>query len=702
MVWVVYGQTLHHKFVCYDDNVYVYENPVVEKGLTMPGIAWAFTFGKTDYWHPLTWISHMLDCQFYGLEPGGHHLTNVLLHAASAVLLFLVLRQMTGALWRSAFVAAVFAVHPLHVESVAWVSERKDVLSGLFFMLTLWAYAHYVRGPRSPARYLPVVILFAAGLMCKGMLVTLPFLLLLLDLWPLGRLRVEGKQESIFRLVLEKIPLFALSAASCVITSLMPEKVAALNRLAFSLRMENAVASCIIYLRQMVWPADLAVPYPYPAGGFPQGGVIAALALLAAISAAAFVFRKQRPWLAVGWLWYLGMLLPVIGIVQIGTYARADRYTYLPQIGLYIVVTWLAAEACRRLRLPRLVPASLATIILATLIWSARVQASWWKDDYSLWTHTLSVMPGNAVAHNNLGYDLELKGRVDEALDQYRKALLTEPDYPEAHNNLGNALLEKNEQDAAIAEFRKALQIMPDYASAHNNLGNALLQKGEVDDAIVHLQRAVELSPGYVQAENNLGNAMNAKNDVKSAMIHYRKAVDISPGYAPAHVNLANTLLLSGRADEAEIEYRKALDINPGLADAHGNLGNILLEKGMPGEAAAQLQEALKIDPDYPEAENSLAHILATSTQDSLRDGTRALELASRANRSTGDGNPLVLGTLAAAYAENGRFTEAMETAQKAMDIATSRGDARTARSLQEQIALYLKKLPLRDAGSGK
>ncbi len=609
MVWVVYGQTLYHKFVSYDDNGYIYENPVVKKGLTLHGIAWAFSYGDIGHWHPVTWITHMLDCQFYGLWASGHHLTNVLLQCASAVLLFLVLRQMTGALWRSAFVAAVFAVHPLHVESVAWVAERKDVLSGFFFMLTLWAYVSYARGPRSLVRYLAVVILFALGLMCKNMLVTLPFVLLLLDYWPLRRWE---DRAGLLRMVWGKIPLFALSVASCVITSLVPEKMADMDRLPLLLRLENAVVSCAIYLRQMVWPAGLIVPYPNPAEDFPTGVLLLSLAALAAISTAVFLFRKNRPWLVVGWLWYLGMLAPVIGIVQISTYSHADRYTYLPEIGLYIAVAWLAAEAGARMRNGRVILGSLAVASLVALMFYARIQASYWRDDDTLWSHTLAVMPDNAAAHNNLGAYLELNGSVDGALEQYRKALEIKSDYPEAHNNLGNALFDKGLTDEAIAQYAKALELAPNYAEAHNNLGNALLQKRDVDGAIAHCRKAVELLPDYVDAQNNLGNALNARGESLEAIIHYRKALDVDPDYASAQSNLANTLLITGQNDEAIAHYRKALAINPKLAGDRGNLGNLLLQQRKFEEAAAQFREALKIQPDYPEVENGLAHILAT------------------------------------------------------------------------------------------
>ena len=346
-VALVFGQTVRHDFVNYDDNAYVYENPQVAGGLTAHGIAWAFTSFHVSNWHPLTWLSHMLDCQFYGLHAGGHHLTNVLLHAATAILLFLVLRRMTGDLWPSAFVAAVFAIHPLRAESVAWVAERKDVLSGLFFMLTLGAYAGYARRPFSLGRYLTVVLLFALGLMAKPMLVTLPFVLLLLDYWPLGRIGPHRRTgiSSFRRVVVEKIPLLALTAASCVATVIAQgTAVIAIDVIPLPSRIANALVSYVAYMGQLFYPAGLAVLYPHPEGGLPIWKVAASSLVLAGISAAALVWRRRFPYLFVGWFWYVGMLVPVIGLVQVGLHAMADRYTYLPQIGLCIAVTWGVAQ----------------------------------------------------------------------------------------------------------------------------------------------------------------------------------------------------------------------------------------------------------------------------------------------------------------------------------------------------------------------
>jgi protein O-mannosyl-transferase len=714
MTFAVFGQTLWHEFVNFDDREYVYENPVVARGLTLKGIVWAFTQAHAANWHPLTWLSHMLDCQLYGLNPGGHHLTNVLLHTATVILLFLVLRQMTGALWRSAFVAAVFAIHPLRVESVAWVAERKDVLSGLFFMLTLGAYVRYVRRPWSLARYGLVVLLFAMGLMCKPMLVTLPVVLLLLDYWPLQRTESAGK------LVLEKLPLLALSAVSGVVT-LLAQQGAIQSGVSYSLpnRLGNALASFLVYLGQMVWPAGLAVLYPFPHNGVPALWVALAGALLAGLSAVALWQRRTRPWLLMGWLWYLVMLLPVVGILQVGGQSHADRYTYLPQIGIYVAVTWLVAQW----RVSRVALGGLMTAVLAVLMVCAWKQTSYWQNNQTLWNHTLTCTTGNDVAHNNLGNALLQMGRLDEAIIQYQKAFEIMPGLAETHYNLAVALSQAGRVDEAIAHFQKALQIKPDYAEAHNNLGNALLRKGSVDEAILHFQKAVEINPAFATAHNNLGITLLQKGRVDEAISQYQKAFQIMPDFAEAHYNLAVALSQAGRVDEAIVHFQKALQINPRLADAHYSLGGAFLQKGSVDEAVTQFQEALRINPDYtaahvnlgnifrekgrqdeaiahfqralqiepanPAIQNNLAWLLATCPQASLRDGHKAVELVRQANELSGGKNPIILRTLAAAFAETGRFSDAVHTAQKAIELAQAAGQQDMVGHLNTELKHY-------------
>ena len=577
-VAAVFGQTLGHEFVNCDDDRYVYENPVVQKGLSLEGLRWVWTYGEIGHWHPLTWLSHMLDVQIHGLRAGGHHLTNVLLHAASAVLLFLILWRLTGFLWRSAFVAALFAVHPLRAESVAWIAARKDVLSGLFFMLTLGAYVAYVACPAAKVRYWIMVLLFALGLLSKNMLVTLPFVLLLLDYWPLNRLSGFAPRD-LFRLAVEKWPLFALTLASCVITLLVPEEVAVADRLPLALRLENAVVSYALYLGQMIYPARLACLYPNPTAPLAFWPVAGGLVLLLAISVAAIAFRRRHPYLLVGWLWYLGMTAPVIGIVQISFYAHADRYTYLPQIGILLMLTWTAADWFSRQRYHRLLPVALSAILLSVLMIAAYLQTSHWRDSESLWTHTLACTENNYIGENCLGGALAGRGRIDEAIVHFQKALTIRPDYAKAPYNIGIVLARRGEIDGAMEHFRKALAIRPDYAEAHNDLGIALAGRGRIDEAMAHYRKALEIDGGYAEAHNNLGIALAGSGRIDEAIAHYRRALAIRPEFAKAHNSLGIALAGSGRTDEAIAHFQKALAIQPDYARARHYL-NQLLRKG--------------------------------------------------------------------------------------------------------------------------
>jgi tetratricopeptide (TPR) repeat protein len=539
VTFAVFGQTLFHEFVNYDDDEYVYNNPVVAQGLTFKGIVWAFSC-HVDNWHPLTWLSHMLDCQLYGLNPAGHHLTNVLLHIATVIALFLVLRQMTGVLWRSAFVAAVFAIHPLRVESVAWVAERKDVLSGLLFMLTIGAYVRYARRPWSPVRYGLVVLLFAMGLMCKPMLVTLPLVLLLLDYWPLQR----EEPRKLSGLVLEKLPLLALSAAGCVVTLLAQTgAIQSTGSFSLPLRLGNALVASMIYPGQMVYPAGLAALYPFPRHGVPAWESALAGTLLAGISVVAWGQWRKRPWLLIGWVWYLVMLLPVVGIIQVGNQAHADRYTYLPQIGIYVAVTWMAAEWGAKWQVERATFGVLMTGVLAVLMVCAWKQTAYWQDSETLWARALACTKGNNIAHFNLGVALGQKGRVEEAIAQYQEALQIAPHDAEAHNNLGMALFQKGNVDEAITHLQKAAQIQPGLAKAHYNLGVALCQKGRVEEAIVEYQNALQIKPDYAEAHNNLGHVLLQEGRVDEAIAHLQKALQIRPGYGVARSNLEKAVL---------------------------------------------------------------------------------------------------------------------------------------------------------------
>jgi hypothetical protein len=503
--FAVFGQTVHHDFINFDDDLQVYENSLVTSGLTLRGVMDAFTQGWSSYSVPLTTMSHMLDCQIFGLRPGGHHLTNVFLHAATAILLFLVLRRMTSTLWASGFVAAVFAIHPLRVESVAWVTERKDVLSGLFFMLTLAAWLRYTRKP-SILRYVVAALLFALGLMSKPVLVTLPFLLLLLDYWPLARFeRVSATQQSCVqaavRLFLEKAPLLALSAVSCAITFSQQQATGTITlteTLPVSLLISNALVSYVTYIGQMFYPVRLAILYPYPESGLPVLHVAIALGLLVAISTVVFMLRKSHPWLLTGWLWYMGMLMPMIGFIQAGVQAHADRHTYLPQIGLYIMVTWEAAywfvrqRQCQHCQSRRLAPGLLMALVITLLGMAAWFQTTRWKDSETIWSHAIACTPPNAVAQNNLGVVLGRQHHQVEAITHLKEAIAIRPEYPDAHNNLGVNLRCNGRPKEAISQFETTLAMRPGHADAMNNL--AWLLATWPDASIRNGARALDLA----------------------------------------------------------------------------------------------------------------------------------------------------------------------------------------------------------------
>jgi tetratricopeptide (TPR) repeat protein len=686
-VFLVFGQTLRYEFPNWDDDVYVYQNPVVQKGLTWEGFRWALIYGDIGHWHPLTWLSLMLDHQVYGLNLGAYHLTNVLLHAATAILLFLVLRRMTGFLWRSAFVAAVFAIHPLRVESVAWLAERKDVLSALFFMLTLGAYVGYVRRPPSMIRYGAVVLCFALGLLSKNMLVTMPFVLLLLDYWPLNRLSAFSPQI-LLRRVAEKIPLFVLAVGSCVATALVSEKLTA-GRLSIGLRMENAGVSYITYLWQMIYPSGLACLYPNPTNDLPLWQVAGAAGLLLALSGAAWTFRQTHPWLVVGWFWYLGMMVPVIGMVQISYYAHADRYTYLPQIGLYLAIVWTAMDLTISWRSGRQILGVGALSVIVALMVCTWKQTSYWRTDEVLWERALACTSGNYVAHNNLGYDLAHQGRPAEAIEHYQKALEINPDFAEAHNNLGTALLNQGRLEEASEHYHQALDKDPAFAEAHNNLGILLTKQGGTAEAIEEYRKAIELNPNCAEFYNNLGNLLAAQRWADEAIGQFQKALEVEPDNAKVRYNLANILSAQGRWDEAIEHYQQALKQMPDSTHAHYQLGLALQSRGRFTAAIAQFQKVLELDPRHVTAQNNLAWLLATCPENSLRNGNKAVEVAQQAVQLSGGNSPEILDTLAAAYAEAGRYPEAVETARRASDLSAAQNNKPLAEATQSQLGLF-------------
>jgi Flp pilus assembly protein TadD len=558
--WQVHG----FDFVSYDDDLYVYENPHVTNGLTRDGVFWAFTTGQAGNWHPLTWLSLMLDCQLFGPRPGGLHLVNLLLHIANTLLLFTVLKKMTDALWSSAFVAAVFALHPMHVESVAWIAERKDVLSTLFWMLTLLAYVGYVKRP-GLLRYMTTILLFALGLMAKPMLVTLPFVLLLLDYWPLNRFgpqtaKTSGRQsyksgpagpkfQNLYRVLFEKIPFFVLCAISSVITFLVQQSggaVVGITALPLNSRVTNAFLSYAKYIGKMFWPQNLAIFYPFDLARFEFWQILLCILLLLFISIFVIYAGRKRRYLAVGWFWFVITLVPVIGFVQVGNQALADRYTYIPYIGLFIMIAWGLPELLSEWPYRKIAFGISIVVVLTALGISTYRQVGYWKNSFILFSHAIEVTQGNYLAYNNLGNAYCNLGRYREAVEAYRQAIKIKPDYAKAHNNLGNAYWNLGRHQESIEAYKQAVRKEPDYADAQYNLGNAYCNLGRYQEAIEAYQQAIKLKPDNAVAYNNLGFAYGKLGRYDEEIEAFGQAVRIKPDYAVARNNLADALLKQG------------------------------------------------------------------------------------------------------------------------------------------------------------
>ena len=652
---LVYLPASRDGFVNYDDQDYVTENSVVQKGLTWTGIKWAFTTGHASNWHPLTWLSHMADCELFGLNPGAHHLVNVLFHTVNAVLLLLLLFRMTGALWPAAFVAALFAWHPLHVESVAWISERKDVLSTFFALLTLLAYARYAQHvtsdmcqvtrtnsasspvTRHPSRFYWLALLFfALGLMSKPMLVTLPFVMLLLDYWPLHRLSSgTGRPATALHLAWEKWPFFLLTIVSCVVTFLVQSQrsgdaVASLELVPLHYRFCNALVSYGLYLLKMVWPVGLAVFYPLP--GHLTWILMAAITsavILVIISSFVWQAGRAHAYLPVGWLWFLGTLVPVIGLVQVGGAALADRYTYIPSIGVFIAVTFGLCDLADRFQFPKKAIATTAVLILATSLILTENQLRYWHDSETLFAHALAVTKNNHVAHVNLGVALEQKGKLNEALAEYRSAEQLAPELYHIHNNLGNLLDNLGHPNKALTEYRWAVFLNPSLPSLHNGAGMVLAELGRFDEAMSQFKEAARLDPTYPWA--------------------------------------------------------------------HLEIGKMRLKQGCDAEAIDEFREALRIDPNNFQILAYTAHVLAADENPQIRDGRTALVLAIKAKLLTGETQPYVLDALGMACAETGDFTNALEETQKAFDLAIA-AKMKKLEPLQQRLELYKNHQPWRES----
>jgi protein O-mannosyl-transferase len=578
LVLGAYWPVANHDFLNFDDPTYVTDNHVVTQGLTWGGIRWAFTTGHFSNWHPLTWVSHMLDVELFGLDAGAHHAVNLLFHLVNTLLLLVVLRRLTGAFWPSYFVAAWFALHPLHVESVAWISERKDLLSAFFALLTFAAYTGYAQR-RSWWRYLLVLLLFTLGLMSKPMVVTLPFVLLLLDYWPLNRLTSESGRMRWDRapfLVLEKVPLFALTAASALITFVVQRAggaVGSFERFSLTARLANAVTAYGVYLVKTVWPAKLAVVYPHPGNVVPWVPVLLSLAALLLITGIALWQARRRPFLLVGWLWFTGMLVPVIGLVQVGEQAYADRYTYLPLVGVFIMVIWGGVSLTRGRG--RIVAGAFAGACTLALAASAQIQAGYWRDSVTLFRHALAVTDHNYVAHTSLGSALLKRGELEEAHAHFQTAHAIKPDYPEALNNLGFVYLRLGNMPEALGYLETAVDNYPTYVEAHINLGIALAQIDRVPEAVAHLEYAVARRPADATARFNLGMAHLAQNDAAKALTEFEQARALNPDDVEAHFMVAAALAGLERLDEAAAAFEHVLDREPGHREARRYLRRI-------------------------------------------------------------------------------------------------------------------------------
>ena len=726
-----YWQVGAFDFIGYDDNQYVYDNLHVRKGLSWENVGWAFTTGRASNWHPLTWLSHMLDVQLFGLRSGAHHAVNLAFHVANTLLLFLILRRMTAAVWQSAMVAALFALHPLHVESVAWVAERKDVLSTFLGLLTIAAYVRYTRNP-GRGRYFLVAVLFALGLMVKPMLVTLPFVFLLLDYWPLGRMslslaeqststeqpsktawksrkqrgnsqsRSVGESQKILpimgRLVLEKLPLLMLSVLSCVVTYIVQQgAMVSIEHVSFGPRIANALLAYVHYLGKMVWPLNLALPYPFKFS--PDAGhILLSIALLVSItSAAIWAWRSCRPYLTVGWFWYLGTLVPVIGIVQVGSQGMADRYTYIPSIGIFIMAVWGLTELIatwdrRHLALPMI-----GLPVLAACFMLTRVQIQYWRNTETLFLHTNDVIPGSKTVHKILMMWYWEQEKPAESIAQAEEVLKLDPQNAEAHTHIALILIEQKRWDEAAAHLKIALQSNPSFAAAYNHYGVVLFAKEDAEGAIKHLREAVRLEPENVCARQNLAKTYFAIGKLEEAAQQWRKVLHLQPHSAEAAGELGVVLQKQGKTTEAIDFYRQSLESYPRDVNVRNNLAVALLTTGKTKEALDQWRELLHLQPNDVVTLNALAWIQATAGDQSLRNGKEAVQLAEKALQLSKEQSPEMLDTLAAAYAEVGRYSEAVATASKAFDMASSAGQSDLAGKIRARLQYYQSDRPYRE-----
>ena len=618
---IAYGQVRNFDFVDFDDGLYVTKNVHVQKGLTIEGLIWAFTSFDAANWHPMTWLSHMLAFELYGLDPMGHHWTNIQLHMANTLLLFLILQMMTGAIWKSAFVAGLFALHPLHVESVAWVAERKDVLSTFFWLLTMWAYFYYVKQPVL-IRYFMVLLFFVLGLMTKPMLVTLPFVLLLLDFWPLRRFRFENNRLSqstgktcfdfkgASRLIVEKIPFFILVVISCSLTFFAQKGGGALvplESLSLKTRIANALISYVRYVFKAIWPSNLAVYYPYPADAFPVWQIWGAALLIVSIFCGAIYLLRQYRYVAVGLFWYFGTLIPVIGLVQVSDQAMADRYTYIPLTGLFIIVAWGVSDLLVKWHYQKIFLGVSAVIILSALTVCTFFQASHWRNTVTLFENAVKATENNYKALNNLGTALIDKGKHDEAFLYFAEALRIDSQKTDARNNLANMLFLQGKPDEAVFHYNEILKLHPQKTDARNNLANVLSAQGKLDEAVLHYKEAIKINPEHIEAHYNLAYVLSVLGKLDEAVLHYKEAIQINPEHMEAHYNLGKILTNQGKMKPAMFHFAETIRISPDYVEGYNQIGLILAEQGKYNKAEVFFSKAVQIRPNYTEARKNIA-----------------------------------------------------------------------------------------------
>ncbi|HVV71800.1 MAG TPA: tetratricopeptide repeat protein [Verrucomicrobiae bacterium] len=740
-----YSTLLRNGFVKIDDGFYILHNPHVTGGLTWANLGWAFRSGYQGNWHPLTWLSHMVDVQVFGLRPSGHHLTSLLFHTANVLLLWRLLQLLTRASWASFVVAGLFALHPLHVESVAWAAERKDVLCTFFFFLMLLAYSLYAqkqvqgskpgredkptstpnpeaasgasrlgplcRGMSTPERLYGLTLgCFVLALMSKPMVVTAPFVLLLLDFWPLGRLKTAGdpladstspavsKQGNVLRLIREKIPFFLLAAGSSVLTLLVQESNRATYlELPLGTRVANAVASYWRYLGKMVWPKDLAVFYPLnPASVAHLGSMetVAGILGLLAVSALALACRRRAPWFLTGWFWYVGTLVPVIGLIQVGGQAFADRYTYIPSIGVFLCVVWGGAAWIQRH--PRLQPVAAATsaAVLCTCAVLTFTQTSYWRSDFTLFEHALKSTSNNALAHYHVGIGYRDQKQNAKAMDQFRAAIQADPTFAPAYSDLGALLEDEGRSDEALGLYQQAVKATPWAEQVHNHLGSRFWAEGQQEKALAEYAAALRCNPDFADAHFNLGLALSSRGNLKEAASHFAAVCRIRPGDVEALACLAEALFKEGRLNQAAGCFRSLAELAPTNSEAPQNLGLILAEQGEFGPALAQFRRAVQLRPDWPDALNALAWVLATHPQLDPGNAPNAVTYAERACQLSGGKQSRFWSTLDVAYAGAGRFEDAVGAATRAKALAEAAGQTNAARAAEARIESYRKRKP--------